>query len=215
MKQKTNEKKVNYLYHFLGITWWYNRRSLIVYNLTLQDILSRLNRSSSFLEQSLWVSLLVESFVCFQGWLMSSLFCSSSFSSNHSICSLKKNTRSGWRYSMISDWQKGKVTWRYQRFKRTISKYRPFFRFLFLQLFEKDEMGKIDVDHIEPKHKGNCPIFHILNKNQDTLPCPQWKHKKHANTKRICVHHYWSQRSAIFLDTRNCHYQHQLFQMKI
>ena len=90
MKQKTNEKKVNYLYHFLGITWWYNRRSLIVYNLTLQNILSRLNRSSSFLEQSLWVSLLVESFVCFQGWLMSSLFCSSSFSSNHSICSLKK-----------------------------------------------------------------------------------------------------------------------------
>ena len=99
---------------------------------------------------------------------------------------------------MISDWQKGKVTWRYQRFKRTISKYRPFFRFLFLQLSEKDEIGKIDVDNIEPKHKGNCPIFHILNKNQDTLPCPQWKHKKHANTKRICVHHYWSQRSAIF-----------------
>ena len=74
----------------MGITWWYSRRSLIVYNLTLQNILSRLNRSSSFLEQSLWVSLLVESFVCFQGWLMSSLFCSSSFSSNHSICSLKK-----------------------------------------------------------------------------------------------------------------------------
>ena len=104
------------------------------------------------------------------------------------------------------------MTWRYQTFKRTISKYSPFFRFHFLQLFEKDEMGKIDVDHIEPKHKGNCPIFHILNKNQDTLPCPQWKHKKHTNTKRICVHHYWSQRSAIFLDTRNCHYQHQLFE---
>ena len=30
--------------------------------------------------------------VCFQEWLMSSLCCSSSFSSNHSICSLKKTS---------------------------------------------------------------------------------------------------------------------------